>query len=52
VRAAFDQLLRWCAHGRIRPHASDVLPLRQAREALELLLTRKSTGKVVLRMGA
>jgi NADPH2:quinone reductase len=52
VRAAFDQLLRWCADGRIRPHASDVLPLRQAREALELLLTRKSTGKVVLRMDA
>ena len=50
VRAAFDQLLRWCAEGRIRPHASDVLPLAKAREALELLLTRRSTGKVVLRM--
>ena len=51
VRAALDQLLRWCAEGRIRPHASDVLPLAKAREALELLLARKSTGKVVLRMG-
>jgi NADPH:quinone reductase len=51
VRACLDQLLRWCAEGRIRPHASDVLPLASAREALELLLARKSTGKVVLRMG-
>jgi NADPH2:quinone reductase len=50
VRACFDQLLRWCAEGRIRPHASDVLPLAQARDALALLLARKSTGKVVLRM--
>jgi NADPH2:quinone reductase len=51
VRACLDQLLRWCAEGRIRPHASDVLPLEQAREALELLMARKSIGKVVLRMG-
>jgi NADPH:quinone reductase len=51
VRACLDQLLRWGADGRIRPHASDVLPLEQAREALELLMARKSTGKVVLRMG-
>jgi NADPH2:quinone reductase len=50
VRAALDQLLRWCAEGRIRPHAYDVLPLARAREALELLLARRSTGKVVLRM--
>jgi NADPH2:quinone reductase len=51
VQGALEQLLRWCADGRIRPHASDVLPLARAREALELLLGRKSTGKVVLRMG-
>jgi len=51
VRAALEQLLRWCADGCIRPHAADVLPLARAREALELLLARKSTGKVVLRMG-
>jgi NADPH:quinone reductase len=51
VRACLDQLLRWCAEGSIRPHASDVLPLEQAREALELLLARRSTGKVVRRMG-
>lgn len=50
VRACLEQLLRWCAEGRIRPHASDVLPLARAREALELLMARRSTGKVVLRM--
>ncbi|MGH6917057.1 MAG: NADPH:quinone oxidoreductase family protein [Geminicoccaceae bacterium] len=52
VRACLDQLLRWCAEQRIRPHASDVLPLAKAREALELLMARRSTGKVVLRMDA
>jgi NADPH:quinone reductase len=51
VRACLEELLRWCAQGRIRPHASDVLPLAKARDALELLLARRSTGKVVLRMG-
>ena len=50
VRACLEELLRWCAQGRIRPHASDVLPLARARDALELLLSRRSTGKVVLRM--
>jgi hypothetical protein len=28
-----------------------VLPLAKAREALELLMARRSTGKVVLRIG-
>ena len=38
VRAGFEELLRWYAEGRIRPHVSDVLPLAEARAALELLL--------------
>jgi NADPH2:quinone reductase len=32
----------------LKPHVSHVLPLEQAREALELLRARKSTGKVVV----
>jgi NADPH2:quinone reductase len=48
VHAAFEHLLEWHAEGRIRPHVSAVRPLADARSALELLLARKSTGKVVL----
>ena len=41
-------LFHWYAAGRLRPHVSHLLPLEQAAEALELLRTRKSTGKVVV----
>lgn len=34
--------------GQLKPHVSHVLPLSQAAEALDLLRTRKSTGKVVV----
>jgi NADPH2:quinone reductase len=50
VQAAFEELLRWHADGRIRPHVSEVRPLADARGALELLLSRQSTGKIVLTM--
>ena len=46
----FKELLRWQAEGRIRPHVSQTLPLAQAKAALERLLARQSTGKVVLTM--
>jgi len=42
-------LLGWYEAGKIRPHISHVLPLEQSGEALDLLRTRKSTGKVVIR---
>ena len=44
----FEELLRWHAEGRIRPHVSELRPLAEARDALELLLARQSTGKIVL----
>ena len=50
VHAAFEHLLGWHAERRIRPHVSAVRPLAEARSALELLLARRSTGKVVLTM--
>jgi NADPH2:quinone reductase len=50
MQAAFEELLRWHAEGRIRPHVSEVRPLADARGALELLLSRQSTGKIVLTM--
>ena len=50
VHAAFDELLRWHADQRIRPHVSEVHPLSDAKSALQRLLARQSTGKVVLTM--
>jgi NADPH2:quinone reductase len=48
VRAAFAELLRWHGEGRIEPLVSEVRPLAQAAEALQRLLSRQSSGKIVL----
>ena len=47
---SFDVLTRWYVEGRIKPHVSHVLPLEEANAALDLLRTRKATGKVVVRI--
>lgn len=48
VTESLTTLLAWYEAGRIKPHVSHVLPLEQAADALELLRSRKSTGKVVV----
>jgi NADPH2:quinone reductase len=48
VAAEYAQLFGWYAKGKLKPHVSRTLDLARAAEALELLKTRKSTGKVVL----
>ncbi len=45
---SLSTLLHWYAEGGVRPHISHTLPLEQAAEALDLLRSRKSTGKVVV----
>ncbi len=45
---SLDTLLGWYEAGELAPHISHTLPLEQAGEALELLRSRKSTGKVVV----
>jgi NADPH2:quinone reductase len=50
LAASFRQLLAWYRDGKIRPHVSNVVPLAQASDALELLRSRKATGKVVVTM--
>ncbi|WP_298837886.1 NADPH:quinone oxidoreductase family protein [uncultured Roseobacter sp.] len=47
---SFRVLTDWYVQGKIHPHVSNVLPLDQANEALDLLRTRKATGKVVVRI--
>jgi NADPH2:quinone reductase len=52
LRESFEQIFAWLEQGKIRPHISDVVPLDHARDAFFLLKDRKSTGKVVVRIGA
>jgi NADPH2:quinone reductase len=48
LEAEFKELFQWWREGKLRPHVSQQLPLANAQEALQLLLHRRSTGKVVL----
>jgi NADPH2:quinone reductase len=42
------ELMSWHADGRLHPHVSHKIPLSDAADALELMRSRKSTGKVVV----
>ena len=48
ITDSLTTLMGWFEAGRLHPHISHQLPLDQAGEALDLLRTRKSTGKVVV----
>jgi NADPH2:quinone reductase len=48
LAARMEQLARWFQEGKLRPHVSESMPLSRAREALELMASRKVTGKLVL----
>ena len=50
LTASLQQLLDWYSSGKIKPHVSHTEPLERVYSALELLRTRKSTGKVVVTM--
>ena len=47
---SFKTLIEWYVEGRLKPHVSTVIPLAEANDALELLRTRKATGKVVVQV--
>ena len=47
---SFKVLFDWYVAGKLKPHVSNVMPLEQANAALDLLRTRKATGKVVVRI--
>jgi NADPH:quinone reductase len=49
---SFRVLIDWYLQGAIRPHVSAVFPLEGAASALEQVIARKSTGKVVIVMDA
>ncbi|MGB1547265.1 MAG: NADPH:quinone oxidoreductase family protein [Alphaproteobacteria bacterium] len=52
VRASFQTLFGWWEEGKLKPHVSETLPLERGADALNLLKTRRSTGKVVLDLKA
>jgi len=43
------ELMGWHALGKLHPHISHILPLDRADQALDLMRSRKSTGKIVIR---
>ena len=49
---SFEVLFGWYAEGKLKPHVSQVLPLADANDGLDLLRTRKATGKVVIQVDA
>jgi NADPH:quinone reductase len=43
-----QQLTKWYAEGRLKPHVSQTFPLEKAAEALKAMAARQVKGKVVL----
>jgi NADPH2:quinone reductase len=50
-RRARETVLGWAAEGKLRPHISHRFPLDRAIDAMQMLIERKATGKVLLTMG-
>ena len=48
---SFQILLKWYLAGAIQPYVSAVYPLERAVDALNQVISRKSTGKVVIAVG-
>lgn len=48
IRQSYSQLFRWFEEGKLKPHVSDQMDLRDAARGMNLLRHRKSSGKVVL----
>jgi NADPH2:quinone reductase len=52
IADSLRELFAWFEAGHLHPHISNVLPLEQAGDGIELLRARKSTGKVVIEVAA
>ena len=48
INDSFATLFQWHTQGRIKPHISHTLPLRDVAEGMQLLKQRKSTGKIII----
>ncbi len=47
-RANFETMLEWYADDKIKPHVSKHFPLIETADAMDFILSRKSTGKVIV----
>ena len=50
LRASLSIVIDWVAKGDLQPHISNVLPFSQTLKGLEMLTSRKATGKLVIKM--
>ena len=50
LRESLATLIDWAAKGDLQPYVSKVLPFSQTLEGLEMLTSRKVTGKLVIQM--
>ncbi|MEM7539081.1 MAG: NADPH:quinone oxidoreductase family protein [Chloroflexota bacterium] len=50
MTSSLAKLMKWYAEGEIKPHVSQTYSLEQTADALRLLMNRKATGKVVLKV--
>lgn len=50
LRQSLETLLKWYAEGKLKPHISETFRLPDAPQALSILMERKSTGKVVVKV--
>jgi NADPH2:quinone reductase len=48
MRRTLEEICRWYVEGKLKPHISFTFPLERTRDALDALLKRKSTGKVIV----
>ncbi|MCA2014054.1 NADPH:quinone oxidoreductase family protein [Cereibacter sphaeroides] len=51
ITQSLGELMGLYAEGALKPHVSHALPLERTAEAMELMRSRASTGKVVITMG-
>lgn len=51
LQRSWQQLLAWLAEGALSPHVSATYPLAEAPAALQSLMQRRATGKVVVTIG-
>ena len=51
-RANFEAMFRWFEAGRLHPPVSKVYPLESVAQAMNALLSREATGKLVVRVRA
>lgn len=47
-RANFNTMLKMVEQGKLKPHVSTHFPLEQGADAMKALLSRKTTGKVII----